>query len=56
MTLSVILINSSFQNENSSAHDIVFGKLQEDQRALSDLSDFIIDVLHRQNRASYITG
>ncbi|KAG0946548.1 hypothetical protein G6F57_003198 [Rhizopus arrhizus] len=43
-------------NENSSAHDIVFGKLQEDQRALSDLSDFIIDVLHRQNRASYITG
>ncbi|KAI9267828.1 hypothetical protein BY458DRAFT_511485 [Sporodiniella umbellata] len=49
-------IDRPISNETSSAHDIVFGKLQEDQRALSDLSDFVVDVLHRQNRASYISG
>ncbi|KAG1438594.1 hypothetical protein G6F56_012595 [Rhizopus delemar] len=49
-------IDRPIPNESSSAHDIVFGKLQEDQRALGDLSDFVVDVLHRQSRSSYITG
>ncbi|OBZ82424.1 Mediator of RNA polymerase II transcription subunit 12 [Choanephora cucurbitarum] len=43
-------------NEHTCAHDIVYGKLQDDQRLLGELGSFMVDVLQRQNRAGLITG
>ncbi|OAD01747.1 hypothetical protein MUCCIDRAFT_111089 [Mucor lusitanicus CBS 277.49] len=43
-------------NEHTCAHDIVYGKLQDDQRLLNELGSFMVDVLQRQSRAGCITG
>ncbi|KAI8365718.1 hypothetical protein BD560DRAFT_156584 [Blakeslea trispora] len=43
-------------NEHTCAHDIVYGKLQDDQRLLGELGSFMVDVLQRQNRAGVMTG
>ncbi|KAG2234880.1 hypothetical protein INT48_000543 [Thamnidium elegans] len=43
-------------NEHTCAHDIVYGKLQDDQRLLGELGNFMVDVLQRQSRAACITG
>ncbi|KAI8985141.1 hypothetical protein BDB01DRAFT_850197 [Pilobolus umbonatus] len=43
-------------NEHTCAHDIVYGKLQDDQRLLGELGSFMVDVLQRQSRASCISG
>ncbi|KAI7906421.1 uncharacterized protein BX663DRAFT_496358 [Cokeromyces recurvatus] len=42
-------------NEHTCAHDIVYGKLQDDQRLLNELGSFMVDVLQRQNSAGSIT-
>ncbi|KAI9486079.1 MAG: hypothetical protein EXX96DRAFT_613913 [Benjaminiella poitrasii] len=43
-------------NEHTCAHDIVYGKLQDDQRLLNDLGSFMVDVLQRQSSAGLITA
>ncbi|RCI02228.1 RNA polymerase II mediator complex subunit, partial [Rhizopus stolonifer] len=43
-------------NEHTCAHDIVYGKLQDDQRLLGELGSFMVDVLQRQSRAGMMTG
>ncbi|KAG2221431.1 hypothetical protein INT45_005236 [Circinella minor] len=43
-------------NEHTCAYDMVFGKLQEDQRVLDDLGSFAVDVMKRKRNAARITG
>ncbi|KAI8337752.1 hypothetical protein BC941DRAFT_513588 [Chlamydoabsidia padenii] len=43
-------------NEQTCAHDIIFGKLQDDQRLLNEMGNFMVDVLKRKRKASSITG
>ncbi|KAI8372975.1 uncharacterized protein BYT42DRAFT_501141 [Radiomyces spectabilis] len=43
-------------NEHTCAHDIVYGKLQDDQRLLGELGNFMVDVLKRKKTAERITG
>ncbi|KAF7724120.1 RNA polymerase II mediator complex subunit [Apophysomyces ossiformis] len=43
-------------NEHTCAHDIVYGKLQDDPRLLNELGVFMVDVLNRKRKAARITG
>ncbi|KAI8979595.1 hypothetical protein BDF20DRAFT_870542 [Mycotypha africana] len=43
-------------NEHTCAHDIVYGKLQDDHKLLDELGSFMVNVLQRQSKAGYITG
>jgi hypothetical protein len=44
------------KNEHTCAHDIVYGKLQDDNRLLNELGSFMVQVLQRQNNIATITG
>ncbi|KAL0073025.1 hypothetical protein F4703DRAFT_1773010 [Phycomyces blakesleeanus] len=43
-------------NEHTCAHDIVYGKLQDDQRLMNELGSFMVDVLKRKRKAAKVTG
>ncbi|KAI9492408.1 hypothetical protein BDB00DRAFT_765585 [Zychaea mexicana] len=43
-------------NEHTCAYDMVYSKLQDDQRVLEDLGSFAVDVLKRKRNAAKITG
>ncbi|KAI8100101.1 uncharacterized protein BX664DRAFT_290634 [Halteromyces radiatus] len=43
-------------NEQTCAHDIIFGKLQDDQRLLNEMGGFMVEVLKRKRKAARITG
>lgn len=47
---------SAVQNEHTSAHDMVYSKLQEDQRILNELGGFAVEVLKRKRNAAKIAG
>ncbi|KAI8059264.1 hypothetical protein BC940DRAFT_282083 [Gongronella butleri] len=44
------------QNEQTCAHDIIYSKLQEDNRLLKEMGAFMVQVLKRKRKASRITG
>ncbi|KAI8149564.1 hypothetical protein BJV82DRAFT_504484 [Fennellomyces sp. T-0311] len=46
----------SVSNEHTCAYDMVYTKLQDDQRVLDDLGAFAVDVLKRKRNAARITG
>ncbi|KAI9030192.1 hypothetical protein CLU79DRAFT_843056 [Phycomyces nitens] len=43
-------------NEHTCAHDIVYGKLQDDQRLMNELGSFMVEVLKRKRKAAKVTG
>ncbi|KAI9307637.1 hypothetical protein BJ944DRAFT_261581 [Cunninghamella echinulata] len=47
---------SSVANDQTCAHDIIYGKLQDDQRLLNDMGSFMVDVLMRKRNAARISG
>jgi hypothetical protein len=47
---------SGKQNEHTCAHDMVYGKLQDEQRLLNDLGSFMVDVLKRRREAGKLAG
>ncbi|KAI8582593.1 hypothetical protein K450DRAFT_170494 [Umbelopsis ramanniana AG] len=47
---------SVVSNEHTCAHDMVYGKLQDEQRLLSELGNFMVDVLKRRREAGKIAG
>ncbi|ORZ24760.1 hypothetical protein BCR42DRAFT_343237 [Absidia repens] len=47
---------SLVSNEQTCAHDIIYGKLQDDRRLLNEMGNFMVDVLKRKKKASRITG
>ncbi|KAH8550423.1 hypothetical protein BGW37DRAFT_428063 [Umbelopsis sp. PMI_123] len=47
---------SVVSNEHTCAHDMVYGKLQDEQRLLNELGNFMVDVLKRRREAGKITG
>ncbi|ORX59031.1 hypothetical protein DM01DRAFT_1318605 [Hesseltinella vesiculosa] len=43
-------------NEQTCAHDIIYSKLQEDNRLLKEMGGFMVDVLKRKRKAARISG
>ncbi|KAI7865079.1 hypothetical protein BDF14DRAFT_1730934 [Spinellus fusiger] len=43
-------------NEHTCGHDIVYGKLQDDQRLMNELGNFMVEVLKRKRKSAKMTG